>query len=116
MVICIVNDMLSIKKEIAQGETDSLIPILVGQGKSLQEAMDHAFGMTQSAKWALDAAALRLSEKVSVSHDERVCEDVKRYVDSCRIACTGSTNWSVESGRYKLGVASLAGGVILSLE
>lgn len=108
--------MLSIKKEIAQDETDSLIPILIGQGMGLQAAMDRAFGMTQSAKWALDAAALRFSEKISASYDEKVCKDVEKFVDSCRLACTGSTVWSIESGRYKIGVSSLAGGVELCLE
>lgn len=116
MVIWIVNDMLSIKKEIAQDETDSLIPILVGQGRDLQAAMDHGFEMTQTAKWSLDAAALRLKERVQASHSELVCRDVESFVDSCRIACTGSTNWSIESGRYRIGVPSLAGGVVVVLE
>lgn len=116
MIICIVNDMLSIKKEIAQDETDSLLPILVGQGKSPQAAMDHAFGMVQSAKWALDAAARRLSEKARASYSEQTCCDLDRFVDSCRMACTGSTVWSIESGRYKIGVPSLKGGVMICLE
>lgn len=116
MIIWIVNDMLSIKKEIAQDETDSLIPILVGQGNDLQAAMDLAFEMVQSAKRALDAAAFKLQEKVKVSHCERVCNDAEKFVESCRMACTGSTNWSIESGRYKIGVPSLKGGVVLCLE
>lgn len=116
MIICIVNDMLSIKKEIAQDETDSLLPILVGSGKTPQMAMDHAFGMVQSAKWALDAAAQRLSEKVRSSYNEQVRCDLEKFVDSCRMACTGSTIWSIESGRYKIGVPSLKGGVMIFLE
>lgn len=116
MIICIVNDMLSIKKEIAQGETDSLLPILVGQGKDPQAAMDHAFEMVQTAKWELDAAARRLSEKTKPSYNKQVCCDLEKFVDSCRMACTGSTVWSIESGRYKIGVPSLKGGVMVCLE
>lgn len=115
-VIWIVNDMLSLKKEIAQDETDSLVPILVGQGKDLQAAMDHGFDMVRNAKRSLDAAAIRLQETVKASYSETVADDVEKFVESCRMACTGSTNWSVESGRYKIGVPSLKGGLLICLE
>jgi len=116
MIICIINDMLSIKKEIAHGEADSLIPNLVSQGKSPQASMDHAFSIIQNAKLELDTAALRLLAKVAVTHNESVFRDVETYVDSCRIPCRGTTDWSIESGRYRIGVPTLKGGVELLLE
>ncbi|KAF2648757.1 hypothetical protein K491DRAFT_566743, partial [Lophiostoma macrostomum CBS 122681] len=86
-----INDILSIQKEVAQGQVDSLVPILFLQYGSLQQAIRTAAGMMSQAVQTLDDAADALQRECD--QDPLLKERIGQFVDGCKYACTGSLHW-----------------------
>jgi len=110
--ISTVNDILSIKKEVDQSQIDTLIPLLVVKLGSVQAAIDRATEITRESIERFEAAEKRLMEKYT---DEKTQEDIRKFIDGAKYASTANLNWSLISGRYKLGLTSMAGGVVVTL-
>ena len=61
--ICNVNDLLSVKKEIAQGSVESLIPILYATRQDAQAVADEVVKTVQFTVGEFDAGAKTLVER-----------------------------------------------------
>ena len=107
--------MLSFEKEVEHSRLDNLLVLLYLQYGSLQAAMDGAFEKVWASRDMLNLAAKRLLSKYSPSDDPQLRLDVQKFVDCCKTMCTGNAIWSLQSGRYRLGVDSLVGGVEAAL-
>ncbi|KAI5922917.1 isoprenoid synthase domain-containing protein [Camillea tinctor] len=113
IIICVTNDMMSIKKEVEQSQTDSLIPLLYLKFGSIQKAMNHATDMIKTAIGNFDKAEKALLAEYS--SDPAIQEDIRKFVEATKYACTSNLNWGLTSGRYRLGVQSMEGGVKVTL-
>ena len=115
IVISIANDILSFKKEMEHSRFDNLVTLLYLQHGTLQAAMDGAFAKVAESKHPLDLAAQRLLSRYPTSDGLTLDYDVRNFVECCKTMCTGNTVWGLKSGRYKLGVDSLVGGVEIEI-
>ncbi|PLB51409.1 terpenoid synthase [Aspergillus steynii IBT 23096] len=112
IIVSSTNDILSLKKEIAQGQTDSLVPILYLQYGSLQTAVDEAADMIFSSAKEFD----QLAEKLLSSQPEDDAQDnLRKFIDGCRYCCSANLNWSLRSKRFKLNAQSLQSGFEVTL-
>jgi len=107
------NDILSVKKELQVGQTDSLIPLLTLELGSVQAALDVASQMLRDSIESIDAAADSLLGRHA--HDGALYANLQKFIDGCKYACTGNLNWSIVSGRYRLGCDSMQGGIRIKL-
>ncbi|OHE90338.1 hypothetical protein CORC01_14363 [Colletotrichum orchidophilum] len=101
--IWITNDILSLKKEIPQDDAKAesvvnAVPILMGEGKSLQQAIDSLLTELQDSVAIFERAASVLEEAAG----EIGQKIIKKYCDACRCMVTGSVQFTLESTRYKL--------------
>ncbi|KAI0410653.1 isoprenoid synthase domain-containing protein [Xylaria grammica] len=107
LVTSISNDILSIKKEIDNGQTDSLVPLLTLQLGSVQKAIDQAVKTVRSSIARIDALEKEILEEYSSDGPAR--EAIGKFIGGCKIACTANTNWTLQSPRYKLHGRSVGG-------
>ncbi|KAL0766262.1 hypothetical protein CaCOL14_011460 [Colletotrichum acutatum] len=101
--IWITNDILSLKKEIPHdaAKAESVVnsvPILMGEGKSLQQAVDALLTELQDSVAIFELAASILEEAAG----EKNQDIIRKYCDACRCMVTGSVQFTLESTRYKL--------------
>lgn len=89
VMISITNDILSLKKELAAGTPDSIIPILWQQSGNLQEAVNKACEMLKEARSLFDESECRMfSDLLDLPLSSK-----KRYAEMCKTNCTGNVNW-----------------------
>ncbi|KAI9779304.1 MAG: hypothetical protein M1816_003617 [Peltula sp. TS41687] len=91
VIISTTNDILSIKKEIAQEQVDTLIPLLYLRHGSIQGAVDDAMEILHSSVEAFDSTSQRLLARHH--QDEVVHNKLQKFIDGCKYACTGNLNW-----------------------
>ncbi|KAI1275976.1 terpenoid synthase [Xylaria sp. FL0933] len=103
-----VNDVLSIKKELANSQADTLIPLLFLESKSAQTAVDEAVLMISRSIARLEATESEMLDRYSASSETQ--DMLRVYIEACKIACTGNLNWSLLSGRYQIHCTSTANG------
>ncbi|KAI1119885.1 terpenoid synthase [Nemania abortiva] len=101
IIISVMNDMLSIKKEIAQSQVDSLIPLLFLRFGSAQAALDEATHIASSSIKRLESAEKDILSRYSTATEE-IQEQIRMHIKTCKLACTSNLNWSLISGRYKV--------------
>ena len=100
-VISMTNDILSLKKEVREECTISLIPALCHEMRTgnVQKAMNVAFRCIQDAMdayWQAEARLLKRNAREGWM-DER---ELQRYVRCCRYQVTGNLDWSLKTPRY----------------
>jgi hypothetical protein len=95
------------------GQTDSLIPLLSLELGSVQAALDDASRMMQNSVESIDKAAESLLARYA--HDASMYTNLQKYIEGCKYACTGNLNWSLVSGRYRLGSDTTRGGLRIKL-
>ncbi|KAL9617238.1 MAG: hypothetical protein Q9160_007966 [Pyrenula sp. 1 TL-2023] len=85
------NDILSIKKELAQNQVDSLLPLLYARHHSLSSSISIAVDMLSTSIASLD----RCSERLLAQHppETDVGRHVQEFVDGCKYACTANLVW-----------------------
>jgi len=114
MIVSIVNDILSISKELKQGQLDSLIPILFVETNDLQVAVNQAAKMTEKAvaKFEATAVSVRILARSMkpIAENDSPTQAIEGFIQSCQYACTANLYWSLSSGRYGLNCESLHGG------
>ncbi|KAH7389368.1 isoprenoid synthase domain-containing protein [Phaeosphaeria sp. MPI-PUGE-AT-0046c] len=96
--IVIVNDLLSLKKEISKGCIDSLVPIYCAIGMSVQEAIETSVEALAMSKARFDAAARSL--RASAQREPAKYKHVSEWIDGCQTLCVGNLEWSLATGRY----------------
>jgi hypothetical protein len=100
MGIWLANDVISLKKEIASEEYNSIIPILVYyEGISVQQAVDKAVGMMERSyeKFKVSAGELRHIVK---REEIRVRRDVETWIEAITDALVGSLAFHLQTVRY----------------
>ncbi|KAF1913064.1 isoprenoid synthase domain-containing protein [Ampelomyces quisqualis] len=98
--ISIVNDLLSLRKEISKGCIDSIVPIYCAQGMSVQNAVNEAVRALEASKSRFDKAAQSLS--VAAQQDPLKYKHVSEWVEGCQSLCMGNLVWSLATGRYDI--------------
>lgn len=95
--VVIVNDLLSLQKELMQSQYDSLVPLLMHhQGLTLQEAVDRAVQMLHEVYDRLQKHSIHLSRQLTLKHAEEVKACIRIYMDMV----TSNLNWSFGCKRY----------------
>ena len=74
-----------------QGQVDSLLPILFHNCRDAQTAADVATAFLETAVTGFEEAATSLLK--TVTGPEKLSEDVGRFIEGCRFACTANLNW-----------------------
>ncbi|KAH6717257.1 isoprenoid synthase domain-containing protein [Leptodontidium sp. MPI-SDFR-AT-0119] len=101
IIVVITNDMLSLKKEIAQRQIDSLIPLSVPVCGGVQEAIDQAHIDLLASVARFDAEAEKILSKPNTTGMSN--NELRIFVEGCRKCWVGNFNWSLCTGRYGLG-------------
>lgn len=97
-VVCFSNDIFSLSREVAHGETINLVFVLQNEyGLSLQEAVDHAAEMHNA-----EVRAFEIMEAQLPACGMTITADVQRYIDGLRAWMQGNLDWSLTCGRYNL--------------
>ena len=91
--ICMVNDLLSVKKEVDQGATESLIPILYATRRDAQAVADEVMAAVDRSIMEFDIVAAGMIDRLSEEEDSEVVEALVRFVEGCRYYCTGNLSW-----------------------
>ncbi|KAI1395231.1 terpenoid synthase [Hypoxylon fuscum] len=91
VIVSVTNDILSVRKEVAQSQVDSLIPLLAPQLGSAQAAINHAVEIVQSSIQRFEQAEKQILE--GYAQEPEVYEDVRKFIEGCKYACTSNLNW-----------------------
>ncbi|KAI8946133.1 terpenoid synthase [Xylaria longipes] len=103
--ISMVNNVLSLRKEIQHGDIYSIVPVLMHhRGLTVQAAIADTYVESQKCLDRFEAAAKALLAVVKEKEPGQ-WDEVDKYITGCRYELTGHCIWSVVSGRY--GLASM---------
>ena len=91
--ICNVNDLLSVKKEIAHGSVESLVPILYATRRDAQAVADEVMKTVHFTVAEFDAVAKRLVERCKERENLETVKVLAAFVEGCRYHCTGNLSW-----------------------
>ncbi|KAK0636731.1 isoprenoid synthase domain-containing protein [Bombardia bombarda] len=97
-LISIYNDILSIKKEIANNSVNSMVPILYLSGVPWEEIVQRISKELLASGERFDQAAESLLQKTA--GDAQLNESVRQVLHSIRTSCTGTIQYSLLSRRY----------------
>ncbi|KAL1845552.1 hypothetical protein Daus18300_014502, partial [Diaporthe australafricana] len=97
-IIIVVNDILSLKKEIATDCVMNLVPVLYKSGQTLDRVIPHLIDEMHASRDRLDGAAATLH--AMTQSDPQLARDVMRFIDGIRIMDTGTLEYSIEAMRY----------------
>ncbi|KAH3938365.1 hypothetical protein HBH53_263130 [Parastagonospora nodorum] len=95
-----VNDLLSLKKEIAKKCVESIIPISCAYGMSAQSAVNEAIAQLKALRDRFTVAADAL--RASIQQDPIEYKHVSEWIHGCQNLCMGNVTWSLATGRYGL--------------
>ncbi|CAM1500430.1 Fc.00g095920.m01.CDS01 [Cosmosporella sp. VM-42] len=96
--IIIINDILSLKKEIVTDCVINLVPILQCEGKSLQQVIQDLIADLQDSRDRFDHFASELNS--FVSGEEPLAAALHKYLNGLRTNVTGTADYSFYSKRY----------------
>lgn len=92
--ICMVNDLLSMKKEIQHGSAESLIPILYAAKPNVQVVAHEVVEALESIITEFNTAAAKLIERERQGRDDtEAVRELLKFVEGCRYYCTGNLSW-----------------------
>ena len=101
MSVCLYNDLASLKKEVADGDVDSAVPILVwNEDLGAQQAVDKVIKMIEQSWIRLLDAERRLS---SVGETEQFKHDIMVLAAGCKDIVVGHVAYSLKAARYMAG-------------
>jgi hypothetical protein len=100
LTVSLYNDIVSLQKELAGGEVDNIVPILVyNDNCTAQEAVDKAVDMIKQSYRDFCAAVRHLKAAV-VREQSQVTDDVDTLIDACMDVMVGNVAWSMHTPRY----------------
>ncbi|KAH9875880.1 hypothetical protein IAQ61_003345 [Plenodomus lingam] len=92
------NDLVSLKKEVVDGDVDSAIPIMVWQeGITAQEAVDRVVRMIETSWEGLLAAEQKL---LKVAQTDQMRRDILQLVAGCKDIVVGHMAYTLRAARY----------------
>ncbi|DAA74830.1 TPA_exp: Uncharacterized protein A8136_2248 [Trichophyton benhamiae CBS 112371] len=95
-IICLMNDIFSVKKEIKDCQFDNIIPLLlVHKGMSVQAAVDYTVGLIEESYRIVNAAGARLPKL-----EGKAKEDLDTYIEQCKDQAAGCIYFHQYSPRY----------------
>ncbi|KAI8691143.1 Terpene synthase [Fusarium sp. Ph1] len=100
ILLSLLNDMLSLKKELRTDCAINAVSALVEPGISLDEIVAQLEQRMKTAVKEFDEAAERLLQMAGP--DEDLAGLVRRYIDGCRATVTGTLEFTLTSPRYKI--------------
>ncbi|PNP54756.1 hypothetical protein THARTR1_04961 [Trichoderma harzianum] len=89
--VSIVNDLLSLKKEISKGAIDSLIPILCANTETPQSAIGHALKSLKESIARFDTTAWKLLNTIDTVSPDKL--STYEFIQDCRFNCSGNLYW-----------------------
>ncbi|KAI1124634.1 Presilphiperfolan-8-beta-ol synthase [Nemania abortiva] len=94
-LVFLVNDVLSLRKDLEFGVEHNLIILLKKQGLSNQEAIDKIGQMLDDCyrRWYRALADMSI-------WGEEIDKEALKYIDGCRNIALGNLYWSYKTGRY----------------
>lgn len=90
VIIIIINDILSVKKELAGGCVHNAIPVLYSQGQPLGDVMHELLGRLENCRDRFDDTAERVLDMAG-SPAQRA--DLLRFIDGLRTNATGTAEF-----------------------
>ncbi|KAK3367964.1 isoprenoid synthase domain-containing protein [Podospora didyma] len=102
IVILIINDILSCKKELTGGVIHNAVPVMYNQGMSLDAVMRELVTRMEASRDRFDEAAMRV-QKLAASGGMNELSDRKRlqkYIDGLRTNATGTIEFCKLAPRY----------------
>ncbi|EPS43319.1 hypothetical protein H072_2687 [Dactylellina haptotyla CBS 200.50] len=109
-IISLVNDIFSLRKELAFPFYCNAVAVLYHEHRSLQTAVDETYRLVATSVLNLEVAAERLFQKYP---DRR--NDLEGFVYAAKTMCTGNITWSRMTRRYKLGIDRFDGTTSITL-
>ncbi|KAJ3556674.1 hypothetical protein NM688_g1892 [Phlebia brevispora] len=98
LIVHLANDVVSFVRELRLGQVDSFVVILALQHDiSLQQAVGRACALIVAAREQFEQAATRLPLPTG---NQKLDEDIRKYVQGCRDVASGSIHWSYLTERY----------------
>lgn len=98
--VALCNDTVSLKKELADGEIDNIISLLVyNEDLSAQEAADIIIDMIQQSYQRFRTAIKQL-RFATHKEDPSIQRDVNTWIDACMDILVGNIAWSLHTPRY----------------
>lgn len=97
-IIIVMNDILSLKKEIATDCVVNIVPVLYKSGQPLEEIIPHLTVEMHASRDRLDNMAARMD--AMTRKDAELNRNVMRFVDGIRRMVTGTLEYSIEAPRY----------------
>ncbi|KAF3766767.1 terpenoid synthase, partial [Cryphonectria parasitica EP155] len=91
-IIIVVNDILSLKKEIATDCVVNIVPVLLKTGQPLDRVISGLIEEMHNSRDRLDSMAARLSDMTR--GNSQLHKDVMRFIDGIRIMDTGTLIYS----------------------
>ncbi|KAF7347139.1 Terpene cyclase [Mycena venus] len=106
----IINDILSLRRELRYPYYNNAVAVLYHQHQDLQKAVDETHKIILRSIAKLEEAAKRALNR----YPERRA-DLEAWIDGCKNMCTGNVRWSLHIARYGLGVDALDGTTEITL-
>jgi hypothetical protein len=90
MIISMINDLLSLRKEMRLGCIDSIVPLTFAITKDVQSAISQSVEAVMASKDAFDKAATALLSDVE---DKGLRDKVRQFIEAQRSNCVGNLVW-----------------------
>lgn len=103
-MISIMNDMFSLRRELAFPFYNNAVAVLYHEHQNLQVAVDETFKIITSSAARLDAAAKNVLERFPDRH-----ADLEPFIRGAKTMITGNMAWSRHVPRYNLGIDKFDG-------
>ncbi|CAN8101905.1 unnamed protein product [Discula destructiva] len=97
-IIIIINDILSLKKEIATDCVVNIVPVLYNTGMPFKHIISFLIEKMIKSRDRLDSMADKLD--MVTKADPQLNTNVMKFIDGIRIMDTGTLIYSIESPRY----------------
>jgi len=101
VTVFLFNDLVSLKKEVAEGDVESAVPILVwNEGISAQAAVNRLVKMLETSWEQFKLAEQRLEDVVETQQIKR---DLAILVGACKDVLIGHMIYTLRASRYMTG-------------
>ncbi|KAK7735561.1 hypothetical protein SLS53_007474 [Cytospora paraplurivora] len=91
-IIIVINDILSLKKEIATDCVVNLVPVLYKSGQPLEKVIPYLTEEMHASRDRLDSTAAKLD--AMTRHDPQLNRSLMTFIDGIRIMDTGTLEYS----------------------
>lgn len=120
LMTAIANDIMSLRKELRTGATDSLVPILwvelqsqpEAERRDLQSAVDKACEIMESLRKSFD----RAERILLATWPKESLGELKTYIEVSKTQVTGNYTWTKAAKRYGLAECKVNGEYIVRMD